>query len=125
MLPLPGPLQTARRGGVTGTRTPHTLGLGRPLVPSALRTEDPGGRAGGAGTPVRVREGRLPLPRPALLGQTGRRGLCGGAAPRERQVRGRPTQGQRVWGRYQGTFLGLCSALTDKAVRPSGDHALP
>lgn len=72
-----------------------------------------------------MREGLPPLPRPALLGLPGRRGLGGGAAPRECQVRGRPTQGQRAWGRYRGTFPGLYSARTEKGVQPSGDHALP
>lgn len=57
---------------------------------------------GGAGASVRVRERRPPLPRPALLGGPGRRGHSGGAAPRERQVRERPTRGQWAWGRDRG-----------------------
>lgn len=91
------------RGGVTGALPrPHTPGLGRPRRPRvrpALATADPGCREGGAGAPVRERERRPPLPRPALLCGPA---FGGGAAPQECQVRGRPTQGQRAWGRDQG-----------------------
>lgn len=124
VLPRPGP----RRPGGSGSRAlplpPHTLGLGRPPVRPALATASLGVRAGGAEAPVRLRDRRPPpLPCPALLGGQGA-GLGGGAAPRERQVRGRPTQGQRAWGR-DGAVPALPPARTEKGVRPGGDHALP
>lgn len=115
----------ARRGGVAGSSTsppsptPNTSGLGRPLVRPSPTGAGPGGAAGGAGAPVRVRERRPPLPRPALLGGPGRLGLSGGAAPRERQVRGRPTRGQWAWGWDRGPSR-LCP---QRASRRGGDLA--
>lgn len=97
-----GPGPDRRQGGAESRALllpPHTRGLGRPQLLPALATAGPSGWAGGAGAPVRVRERCLPLPRPALLRGPGRRGLSGGAAPRERQVRRHPTQGQRARGR--------------------------
>lgn len=99
--------------------SPNTSGLGRPLVRPSPTGAGPGGAAGGAGAPVRVRERRPPLPRPALLGGPGRLGLSGGAAPRERQVRGRPTRGQWAWGWDRGPSR-LCP---QRASRRGGDLA--
>uniref|UniRef100_A0AC11DXD5 Leucine rich repeat containing 24 n=1 Tax=Ovis aries TaxID=9940 RepID=A0AC11DXD5_SHEEP len=81
-----GPSPDAGRGGVSGALLPpHTPGLGRfhPVVCPALATADRGGRAGGAGAPVREPERRPSLPRRVLLCGPG---FGGGAAPRERQT---------------------------------------
>lgn len=121
VLPRPWPRPRGGAGSRALLLPPHTSGLGRPLVWPSLTGAGRGGRAGGAGAPVRVRvrERRPPLPRPALLSGPGRRGLGGGAAPRECQVRGRPTRGQRAWGRDRGPFR-LC---TPRAPRRGGDLA--
>lgn len=100
VLPRPGPRPTAGRGGVAGpsAASPHP-GPGASAAPARARHGGPerlGGRRGGSSARARR---CLPLPRPALLRGPGRRGLSGGAAPRERQVRRHPTQGQRARGR--------------------------
>lgn len=101
MLPRPEPQRGEGRGHPRSAPSPHPRPGASSASSGSARARDsrPGRRAGSAGAPARERERRPPLPRPALLGGPG---FGGGAKPRERQVRGRPTQGQRAWGRDQG-----------------------
>ncbi|CAK7289214.1 Leucine-rich repeat-containing protein 24 [Vulpes lagopus] len=89
------------RGPFRSLRSPRASGglhFG-PRSPGTPRT--PGRRRGGGGAPVRVRERRPPLPRPALLVGPEHRGLGGGAAPPERQQAPRPTLSRQGAGAAQ------------------------